>query len=248
MAHGPLLIVVTGEPPDSVRERHGDYPAMIARALGESWPHAFAAADARLPGALGDHDVSAIVITGSSASVHAREPWMIDSERWLAERVAAGVPILGICFGHQLLAQALGGEVTPNPCGREMSTVAVERVADSPLFLGVPPVFDANACHRDTVYRLPEGAEVLAQNGHDQHQALRFAARCYGVQFHPEFDGSIMRGYVDAREPLLVEEGLDPRALGERALDAPFARRVLANFGVLARGELAHAHSASSEV
>jgi GMP synthase (glutamine-hydrolysing) len=222
-----IVVVVTGEPPDDVRALHGDYPTMFARAIGDAHDGGYAAVDARVEEI---PEAQALVLTGSSAGVHAREPWMLQSEARLRELVARRIPVLGVCFGHQLLAQALGGSVTPHPGGREMSTVAVERLADDPLFEGVAPSFDANACHCDTVVELPPGALVLAKNQHDRHQVLRFGPRAYGVQFHPEFDGAIMRAYVDARSELLHAEGLDAGALRARALDTPSARRILQNF------------------
>jgi GMP synthase (glutamine-hydrolysing) len=155
---------------------------------------------------------------------------MLRTEACLRDWVARDVPILGLCFGHQILAQALGGEVQPNPRGREMSTVTVERTGDDPIFEGVAHRFAANACHVDTVARLPTGARVLARSELDPHQCLRFAPRCYGVQFHPEFDGEVMRGYVSARADILATEGKDPAALGARAIDTPESAKVLANF------------------
>ncbi len=227
---GEILIVVTGEPVEPVMARRGGFPAIIAGAIGAGWRGGYRSVDARREALTGAGDAAAIVITGSSANVHQREPWMLAAESWLAREARRGRPILGLCFGHQLLAQALGGEVQPNPNGREMSTVAIDRTADDPLFDGVARSFSANACHVDSVVKLPPGAAVLARSELDPHQCLRFARRCYGVQFHPEFDADVMRGYVSARAEALAAEGRDPAALGARAQDTPESARVLANF------------------
>jgi GMP synthase (glutamine-hydrolysing) len=144
--------------------------------------------------------------------------------------VPTGVPTFGVCFGHQLLAQALGGEVQLNPRGREMSTVEVERSGESLIFDGVDERFQANACHVDTVVALPEGAEPLATSAGDDHQCIRFSDTCYGVQFHPEFDSEVMKGYVEARAELIAAEGLDPDAMLARASDTPMSGQVLRNF------------------
>ena len=155
---------------------------------------------------------------------------MVVAQEWLRAAVPTGVPTFGVCFGHQLLAQALGGEVQLNPKGREMSTVEIQRSADSPLFEGVDERFRANACHVDSVVELPEGAEALASSEVDEHQCIRFSPTCFGVQFHPEFDAEVMRGYVEARAELIAEEGLDPESLAERASDTPMSGQVLRNF------------------
>ena len=151
----------------------------------------------------------------------------------MAAVVRASVPTLGICFGHQLLGQALGGLVEANPRGREMGSVRLRLLESDPLLGAALEPFVANMSHSDSVTRLPPGARVLAETEREPHAAVRFAARAWGVQFHPEFDGDVMRGYIDARKDVLRAEGIDPEAL--RAEDAPVAARVLATFARLAR-------------
>jgi GMP synthase (glutamine-hydrolysing) len=224
-----IVILVTGEPVEPVLATRGGFPAIIELAIGPIWRGGYRAVDARTD-RLELDGAAAVVITGSSANVHHREPWMLRTEACLRDLVARDVPILGLCFGHQILAQALGGEVQPNPRGREMSTVTVERTGDDPIFEGIARRFAANACHVDTVARLPQGAHVLARSDLDPHQCLRFAPRCYGVQFHPEFDRAVMRGYVAARAEILATEGKDPAELGARASDTPESAKVLVNF------------------
>jgi GMP synthase (glutamine-hydrolysing) len=225
-----IVIAVAGEPPASIQSERGDYVRIFLEALGDSWPGAHEAVDLRTDGALALHEDAALILTGSSCSVAERAPWMLRAEEELRRLIGRGTPVLGVCFGHQLLGQALGGDVGKNPRGREISTVRIERLADDPLFEGVGRSFDANACHTDTVARLPAEAEVLARSDGDPHQCLRFAPRAYGVQFHPELDGAIMRDFVEARRDPIALEGLDPEALWTRARDTPEAVRVLRNF------------------
>lgn len=225
-----VVILITGDPVDDVRETDGDYGAIIQRALGDAWQGPCQAVDARNEALPRLDAEDAVVISGSSANVHERAPWMKRSEAWLREVVSVGTPVLGLCFGHQLLAQALQGEVAPNPRGREIGTVTVERLVDDPLLAGLDRSFTVNACHVDTVARLPKGAAVLARSPIDDHQALRFGPRCYGVQFHPEFDGGLIRKFIDARSAAMIDEGLDPAAALRAAEDTPLAQRVLHNF------------------
>src|SRR5262245_22267862 len=174
---------------------------MIQRAIGDAWSGPYDVIDVRDEGApLPAPDAAAaFVITGSAANVHTREPWMLRTEAWLRDIVAAGAPVFGICFGHQILAQALGGEVQANPNGREMGTVSLQRLDHAPIFDGLPERFDVNTTHLDTVVRLPPGMRTLAYSRLEDNHVIRFAEACYGVQFHPEIDGEVMTAYIESR-------------------------------------------------
>jgi len=226
-----LTVLVTGDPVPNVERSRGSFTALIRETLGDAWAGELAVVDARRGELPSKTETRALVITGSPESVASRLPWILEAERAVAELVQGGVPTLGICFGHQLLGQALGGLVEVNPRGREMGTVELELVGDDPLFVGVPAPFRANMSHRDSVTRLPPGAQVLGKSRLEPHAVVRFGPRAWGVQFHPEFDGDVMRGYIAARRPALAAEGIDPDAVP--AHDAPEAAEVLRAFARL---------------
>ena len=226
----PVMVVTTGDPVPRVIEERGSFARLIEEAIGPTWNGGFEAFDARERPGPDPRAAAAYVITGSAAHVQDREPWVVRTEAWLRDVVAAGVPTLGICFGHQLLAQALGGEVQRNPRGREIGTVEIERLAEDPIFDGLEPRFPANATHLDSVLRLPPGTVVLARSSLEHHQALRFGPACYGVQFHPEIDAQVMQRYLDARRDVLRGESIDADALIASVGDAPEGRRVIENF------------------
>src|SRR5690606_38861481 len=115
-----------------------------------------------------------------------------------------GQRVLGVCYGHQLLAHALGGRVDDHPAGREVGTVELELDAageGDALFGATPAKFRAHATHRQSVLELPPGATVLARSAHDPHHAVRYAPTAWGLQFHPEFSVGIMRGYLQLPAP-----------------------------------------------
>ncbi len=225
-----LVIVQTGDPVPSVAGARGDFARMIREAIGDAWGGGYAVVDVRVAPHPDPRDAAAFVITGSASSVPDRDPWVLATEAWLREVVGAATPVFGICFGHQLLAQALGGEVRRNLRGREIGTVLVLRRADDPIFDGVPEAFSASATHVDTVGALPPGATSLARSSGDDHHAIRFAEACYGVQFHPEFDAGIMRGYLEARREVVLGEGLDADGLIASVRETSSSRRILQNF------------------
>jgi GMP synthase (glutamine-hydrolysing) len=230
--HGTIVVVRTGEPVPRVRERRGEFHDLIRDAVGEAWQGGYEVVDVRAEGASlpSPGAADAFVITGSAANVPDREPWMLRAEAWLREVVASQTPTFGICFGHQILAQALGGEVQRNPRGREMGTVPVERRGPDPLFEGLPERFEANVTHVDSVVRLPPGAVSLARSALEDHHAIRFTETCYGVQFHPEIDAEVMRTYVETRREILEGEGFQVDAMLEKVREAEHGRETLRNF------------------
>ncbi len=146
--------------------------------------------------------------------------------------------MLGICYGHQLLAQALGGEVGRNPRGREIGTVEVRSLAPAqrdPLLGGWGAAGPAHVTHVESVLALPAGAVRLAESDLDPVQAFSAGQRAWGVQFHPEFDAHTVRAYLLARTEKVRAEGLDPDALLAAIREAPGAARILPRFAELIR-------------
>jgi GMP synthase (glutamine-hydrolysing) len=228
----PFLILETGLPVATMR-RHGGFPHWIRVAAGLARDDAVVL-DVQHGAALPARDgFAGVIVTGSGAMVTERLDWSERSAAWLREAAQAGLPVFGICYGHQLLAHALGGQVGDNPAGREMGTVEVRlaaAAADDPLFAGLPPAFRAQATHLQTVLRAPEGASVLAASELDACQAFRWGTSAWGVQFHPEFGATHMRGYVHARREALRAEGHCPTRLSRKIGATPHARRVLQRF------------------
>ena len=231
MSARPLIVLVAGDPIDSIRKERGDYAALIREAVGSAWRGPWGEVDVRRGTALPDAcDVAGVIVTGSSSSVTERAAWMLRAEEYLRGLVERHVPVFGICFGHQLLGQALGGEVTKNPRGREIGTVDLEIVAGDELLGNASPPLRANATHVDTVSRLPSGACILGRTRLEPHAVVRFADSVWGVQFHPEMDRAVVREYLTVRRGVLESEGLDPDALLADADEARAGASTLPRF------------------
>ncbi|UCH61829.1 MAG: gamma-glutamyl-gamma-aminobutyrate hydrolase family protein [Fidelibacterota bacterium] len=141
------------------------------------------------------------IITGSSNSVNDEIPWLPEVKDGIARAVEDGHPVLGVCFGHQLLAVSNGGRVKPNPVGWELGSATVNLTkagAASPLFRGMDRRFSVYQTHQDVVTDLPPEAEILAANSMGL-QAFQLNGLAFGVQFHPEFTKDITRMYVRLR-------------------------------------------------
>lgn len=234
MTSKPLLVLFTGTTIPTVLERHGDFDAHFRGAIGDAWQGRWATHDSRdldtkLPSF---DDFAGVIVTGSSSSVTDRdkEPWMPRLEAWIRGAVDAELPLLGVCFGHQIMASALGGEVRKNSLGRHIGSLVVHRVGDDPLLEGLPYSFHVNVSHRDHVAVQPPNVRPLIRADHDELHSFAAGPFARAVQFHPEFSDSIVRGYIDARRQILRDEGLDPDALDRLVVDVPDARRVLRNF------------------
>ena len=233
-----FLILETGRPIGQLR-RHGSFGHWIRVAAGLHGREVRACqvADGEaLPDA---GEFAGVLVTGSGAMVTARAEWSERCADWLRDAAHAGMPLLGICYGHHLLAHALGGEVGDHPQGREMGTVDLQLhppAEHDPLFAGLPSPFQAQTTHLQSVLRAPAEATVLARSVHDACQAFRWGDRAWGVQFHPEFSATHMRGYVQARHVALQREGHCPKTIAGNVAATPHARRVLSRFVHHARG------------
>ena len=154
----------------------------------------FDATDGHLPETF---EFDGVVVSGSRSSVYWDEEWIAPTKAWVREAIDAGLPCLGICWGHQLLADVLGGEV--RDMGEyEIGYREVEHTGESRLFEGVGERFTAFTTHSDAVVELPPGAEEIAVNDYSNH-GFR-SDRVFGLQFHPEYDQRTAESVTKGKE------------------------------------------------
>jgi GMP synthase (glutamine-hydrolysing) len=233
--HLPILILKTGDTLPEIRARRGDFDDWMRRGMRLARDQVAVCEIHRGEAPLAPRHYRGVVVTGSASMVTERADWSEAAADWLRQAHAHDLPMLGICYGHQLLAHAFGGRVDYNPRGREMGTVTVERlVADDALLGRLPRRFHAHATHEQSVLEPPPGSVVLARSAQDACQAFRIGERCFGLQFHPEFSTEVMRSYIRGRRATLAAEGRDVDGMLEAVRPAPHARRILARFARLA--------------
>jgi GMP synthase (glutamine-hydrolysing) len=182
----------------------------------------------------------AMVVMGGAmgANDDAACAWLPRVRELIREAAAEGVPTLGICLGHQLATVALGGEVLPNPAGRQFGLYDVnwEPAAHlDPLFSPVATPRRGTHWNDDIVTRLPEGAVLMARASSGDVQAARHAPSVWGVQWHPEVDEQLFRGWlVDGNaDPELAERTLVDLAASETELELAW-RPLASRFAALA--------------
>ncbi len=227
-----VLVVRTGAAAPAVRARLGDFGEWFADALASGADVELADAEA---GGLPAPDAAGggVLVTGSPKSVTRPEPWMEELGRWLLD-AARTTPVLGVCFGHQLVARALGAAVERNPRGPEAGTAEIaltEAGRRDPLFAGLPARLAVQQLHEDHVPAPPAGAVVLASNAHSPVQAFAHGPGIRCVQFHPELDAERTRALADADRAWLdaARPGLAGAALAS-IRETPEASRVIANW------------------
>ncbi|MBV5328606.1 MAG: glutamine amidotransferase [Chlorobium sp.] len=230
-----LYIIKAGSTFASTIAELGDFEAWIIRALGVlSIPVEVVNAVHGEPLPLPD-ECCGVLVTGSHAMVTQNLPWSVGIESWIPLLVGAGVPFLGICYGHQLLGRAMGGKVGYHPKGSETGTVTLTltpEAGDDLLFQDIPSTFRAHATHAQSVLELPSGAVTLARNAHDPHHAFRVGTAAWGVQFHPEYTAAVMQAYINADRDSLSRSGCDVSALLREVTHTPEASGILRKFAV----------------
>lgn len=210
----------------------GDYPELFADLLRDHDVEltTYLAVEGQLPASVGEQD--GWLISGSASSAYDDEPWIPPLEAFLREVVDAEAPMVAICFGHQVLAQALGGRVAKSPDGWGVGLHAYRLVGDDAPWMAPPAAHHQVhllASHQDQVVELPDRAVVVASTDHCPIAAYTLGDTVLAIQPHPEFTVGVARGLLERRRSVIGEDTADA-ALA--SLDRPADRSQLADWMV----------------
>lgn len=232
-----LFVIKAGATFPETTEKQGDFEEMILQGLALD-KEKTQVVNAPLGDDLPDVNLClGVVITGAHCMVTDNLSWSLAIEAWLPALIAAEVPLLGICYGHQLLGRAMGGEVKDHPGGKEVGSFNINlgpQAADDLLFNGLPERFPVHATHTQSVIKLPPNAVLLAGNDFEPHHAFRIGRCAWGVQFHPEYNVSVMKDYIRAQADKLSQAGQNVCKLLEKVTETPTASSILQRFAKIA--------------
>jgi len=208
-------ILQTGDAPDELIEQHGNYNEMFERLLGQN--HAdfefqvFRVLDGQLPDNVELND--GWLITGSRFSAYGKQPWIPALKDFIRQIVDAGQPLVGICFGHQIIAEALGGRVEKSDKGWGLG-VDTYRLAPGASIDDQEQIM-LNIFHQDQIVELPPGAEVYASSDFCEYAGMVIGDQVLTIQAHPEFRAEFNRQLLEARKTSVI-----PGDLANTAIEA----------------------------
>jgi GMP synthase-like glutamine amidotransferase len=203
-------ILETGEVHPDLLEKHGDYPRMFADLLGAVDPTLEFSTIRVVAGESPSdpHDADAWLITGSRHGVYDDLPWIGPLKDFVRACRAADVPMVGICFGHQILAEALGGRAEKSDKGWGLGVQSYEVVTKPGWMADMPDRFSVRALHQDQVVDLPPDATVLARSPHCEYAALAYgdpeAPDAITLQPHPEYGPEFFEALLTLRAGTVI--------------------------------------------
>ncbi len=192
-----LAILETGAPPPGPKETFGDYPEMFRNLLGrDAYNYAtYDVAGGSLPAQVEDFD--GYLVTGSSAGVYEPLPW-IDPLKAFLVSARGRAKLVGVCFGHQIMAEAFGGKVIKSPKGWGVGLHTYE-VRQSEAWMDAGPTIAVPASHQDQVVVPPTGAMVLASSDFTPFGMLTYGDHAVSMQLHPEFEPDYAKALIEDR-------------------------------------------------
>ena len=228
-------VLQTGTVAPELVDEHGSYVTMFERLLQRADP-SFSTVlwdvneKHEIPSS--PEEAEGWIITGSRHGVYEDHPWIDPLKDFLRATHAAHVPMVGVCFGHQILAEALGGKVEKSDRGWGCG-IHEYSLRDQPAWMDeAKDTIAIHAMHQDQIVKLPPGATVLAESPFCPYAVLAYGEAAMSIQPHPEFDGAVQRGIISLRRGSAIPVETADAALSgiDGATDSEMFGRWITNF------------------
>lgn len=207
-------ILETGRPPEELKTSYGSYADMFKRLLGAADNSlefkVYPVLDNQLPA--DPNECDAWLVTGSRHGVYENLPWMLKLQDFIRAVWQSEVPMIGICFGHQIIATALGGRVEKSPKGWGVGLQEYQ-VKQAQPWMGDQQSITFNAMHQDQVVDLPANAEVIASSEFCEYAGLVYGGKILTFQGHPEFSTDFEAQLLKLRRGAVIPNDLADQAL-----------------------------------
>lgn len=232
-----IAIIQTGKPIDPVLKKIGDFDSFFIKhmEIDITKTKTFRVYETlEFPEI---EKLAGIIITGSPSMVTYKLDWSEKTIDWLKQFLDLEIPILGVCYGHQMLARLLGGVVDWNPNGRQIGRIQMQltkAAASDLLFSSVieknQNSISFNATHLQSITRMPNDVVLLGSTELDPNHSFRYKNHIWGLQFHPEFNSEIISEYIQFRSKFLNQEGFDTIKLLAQIENHDNGKRILNRF------------------
>ncbi len=210
-------ILETGLINEKLSDRFDPYPVMFARLLNRAEQdleyQPYSVIRGEMPDSI--HDCDGWLITGSRHGAYEKLDWMLTLEGFIRELYSAAVPLVGICFGHQIIAQALGGEVVKSDSGWGIGLQTYEINKPMGWMAEAPEQVRIYSFHQDQVSLLPAAASIFSSSEFCPYAGLSYEDSIISIQAHPEFEEAYELALIDMYSGNIVPQAVAAEALGK---------------------------------
>jgi GMP synthase (glutamine-hydrolysing) len=228
-----IYVIKAGTTFPTVKEEYGDFDLWTIKAMGIKQDEAIVIDIQNMEPLPEYSECRGVVITGSHAMVTDHLPWSDLLLEWIPGLIRREIPFMGICYGHQLLAEAMGGKVGFHPKGEEIGTVEIDLSSEANkdlLFKDMPASIPVHVTHAQSALMIPQGATIHACNDFEPYHAIRIGSCAWGVQFHPEYYTDIMKAYILNQADELITSGRNIDEIMVTVKETPHASSIMKRF------------------
>lgn len=221
----PLVIIRSGNTWPQVATNFGEFETQFLNRFSIKPENAIVIKAQENPTFPKSENISGVIISGAHENLTDNLSWMSIMEKWIKKIHLQNIPMMGVCFGHQIIGKALGGNVAFNPNGDEYGLLPIQMHTKTAVFnIELPDLFYAYATHSQSIVELPKGAKSLAKSELEPSHIVHFGNKTWGFQFHPEFTYKLTHNYIKdmktAQSLGVIDQQNEAENIGQKILNS----------------------------